>query len=128
MHLLGECSEFIRFSAKLAQFCPSSGLKMTENGGFQPLSDKVFMQSNSNMVCTLIWWVFRIDSLWDHIGQKFGPLVATKWLKMGVSNHYLKKYSRNPIQTWFVHLFGECSELMRYWATLAKFLAATKQL
>ena len=35
----------------------------------------------------------------------FGPLVAIKWLKMVVSNHYLKKYSRNPIQTWCVQLF-----------------------
>ena len=70
---------------------------MTENGGFRPLSKKVFMQSNSNLVCTLIGWVFRIDS------------------------RYQKKYLCNPIQTWCVHLLGECSELICFWAMLAKF-------
>ena len=40
---------------------------------------------------------------------------------MVVSYHYLKKYSYNPIQTCGVHLFGECSELIRFWAMLAKF-------
>ena len=28
-----------------------------------------------------------------------GPLVATKWLKMVVSDYYMEKYPRNPIQT-----------------------------
>ena len=51
----------------------------------------------------------------------FGPLVATKWLKIVVSNNCLKKYSCNPIQTWCVHLLGECSESICFWATLAKF-------
>ena len=77
--------------------CPLVATKMTENGGFRPLSKNVFMQSNSNLVCTLIGWVFRIDS------------------------RYQKKYSCNPIQTWCVHLLGECSELIRFWAMLAKF-------
>ena len=40
---------------------------------------------------------------------------------MVVSNYYLKTYLRNPIQSWFVHLLGECSELILFWATLAKF-------
>ena len=40
---------------------------------------------------------------------------------MVVSNHYLKKYSRNPIQTWCVQLLGECSELICCLATLTKF-------
>ena len=39
---------------------------------------------------------------------------------MIVSSHYLKKCSRNPIQTWCVHLLGRCSELIRFWLTLAK--------
>ena len=42
-----------------------------------------------------------------------------------VSDHYLKKYSRNPIQTWYVHLLGECSEFIRFWATFAKFWASS---
>ena len=48
---------------------------------------------------------------------------------MAVSYHYLKKYLCNPIQTWSVHLLGECSELIRLRAMLAKFfvpLVATK--
>ena len=114
---------------------------------------KVFTQSNSNLWCTLVGLVFRIDSLLDHVGQilalwwpqnyrnwwfvtviwksvlaiqfklgmynylvsvkkwfalgqrwpHFSPLVANKWLKMVVSDRYLKKYSCNPIQTWCVH-------------------------
>ena len=51
----------------------------------------------------------------------FGPLVATKWLKIVVFGHHPKKHSHNPIQTWCVHLLGECSELIRFWDTLTKF-------
>ena len=40
---------------------------------------------------------------------------------MLVSDHYPKKYSRNPIQTWCVYLLGECSQFFRFWAKLAKF-------
>ena len=40
---------------------------------------------------------------------------------MLVYGHYQKKHSHNPIQTYGVHLLGECSELIRFWATLAKF-------
>ena len=40
---------------------------------------------------------------------------------MVVSNHYLKKYSHNPVQTLYVHFWGECSELFRFWAMLAQF-------
>ena len=98
-------------------FGQCSGHKITENCGFWPLSEKVFMQSNSNLVCSLIGWVFRIDSLLDH----FGPLVATKWLKIVVSDHYVKKYSRNPVETWCVHLLGECSEIICFLATLVIF-------
>ena len=43
--------------------------KMGRNGGFRPLSEKVFTQSNWNLVCTLFGWVFRIDSLLGHVGQ-----------------------------------------------------------
>ena len=60
------------------------------------------------------WFAFR--PRWP----KFGPLVATKWLQM-VVHHYLEKYPRNPIQTWCVHFLWECSELICFWATLAKF-------
>ena len=31
---------------------------------------------------------------------------------MVVSDPYLKKYSHNPIQTWCVHLLGDCSDLI----------------
>ena len=71
IYLLGRCSELMRFGATLAKFWTSGGHKITENVGFRPLSEKVFMQSNSNMGCTLIGWVFRIDSLLGHVGQIF---------------------------------------------------------
>ena len=77
IHLLGECSEMIRFWATLAQFWPSSGQKK---------------------------W---------------------KWIEMVISDHYLKKYSHNPTQTWCVHLLGECSKLVRFWAALTKFWSSS---
>ena len=43
VHLLGECSEFIHYWATLAKFWLSCHQKITENGGFRPLSEKVFM-------------------------------------------------------------------------------------
>ena len=51
----------------------------------------------------------------------FGPHGAWKWVKMLPSDHYQKKCSCNPIQTFCVHLLGECLELIRFWATLAQF-------
>ena len=51
VHLLGEASVLIHILAKLR---PSIGRKMTENAGFPPFSEKVFSQSNSNLMCTLI--------------------------------------------------------------------------
>ena len=136
LHLLGECSELICFLATVAKFWPSSGQKRTENGGFRPLSEKVFMQSNSILVFTLIGWVFRIQfklgvyTYWVSVQKwfafwpcwpKFGPLLATKWLKFGVSDHYLEKYSHNRIQTWCLHLLGECSEMICFLTVLAEF-------
>ena len=44
-------------------------LKMGQNGGFQPLSETVFTQSNSNLVCTFIGLVFRTDSLSCYVSQ-----------------------------------------------------------
>ena len=49
------------------------------------------------------------------------PKNDRKWSKVVVSDHYLKKYSHNPIQTCGVPLLCECSEMTRFWATLAKF-------
>ena len=188
LHLLGECSELIRFWATLAKFWPSSGHKITENGGFRSLSCNPiqtwcvhllgecpelirFLATLKSIhaiqfkldVCT--YWVsvqnwFAFWPLWQNFGplvatkwlkmksihviqfkldvctywvsvQKwfafcprwpnFGPLVATKWPKMVVSDHYQKKYSRNPIQTWCVHLLGECSEMICFLAVFVKF-------
>ena len=94
---------------------------MGQNGGFWPLSEKVFWQSNSNLMCTLIGWLSRNDFTFWPRWPNFVPLVATKWLKMVVSDHYLNKYSRKPNQTWCVHLLGDCSELICFLAALAKF-------
>ena len=38
-----------------------------------------------------------------------------------VSDHYLEKYSCNPIQTACVAVLGECSEMICFLAMLAKF-------
>ena len=171
VHLLGKCSESVFFLATLAKFWPSSGHTMTENGGFRPLSEKVFTQSNSNLVGTFIGWVFRIDLLYGHVVgispiwwpqndwkiwfptiiwktiyaiqfkisvytywvsvQKwfafwscwpdFGPVLVTKWLRMMVSDHYMKNHSRNPIQTLWVHILGEYSEIICFLVMLARF-------
>ena len=43
VHLFGKCSELIRFFTMLAKVWPSSGHKMTQIGGFRPLSEKEFM-------------------------------------------------------------------------------------
>ena len=125
MYFLGEYSELIRFWATLVQFWPSSGkktrLEMGQNGGFLPLSEKQFTESNLNLVCTLFGWVFRNYSLLGHVGQILALKWPKNWLKMLVSDHYLKKYSHNPIQTRCVHLLGVCTELIHFGATLAKF-------
>ena len=74
----------------------------------------VFTQSNSNLVCTLIGWLFKSDSLLGHIGQ----ILAQKGLRLVVSDCYLKKCSHNIIQTWCLHLLGQCSQLICFWGTL----------
>ena len=56
---------------------------------------------------------------WGSISN-WSTLAAAKWLKMVVSDHFLDKYSCNPIQTWRVHCLGECLEFIHFWATLAK--------
>ena len=89
--------------------------KVGQNSAFRPFSEKIFTRSNSNLVCILSWYAFGLRL------PNFSPLVATKWLKMAVSGLYLKHYSHNPMQTWCVHLFGECSELIFFWATLARY-------
>ena len=80
---------------------------------FHPISVKLGVYT----YCVSIqnWFGFR--PLWPN----FGPLVATKLLNMVVYDHYLKKLWHNSIQTWCVHLFGDCSELLCFSATLAKF-------
>ena len=93
-------------------------LKVSQNGGFQPLSEKVFMQSNSNLVCTLIGWVFIIHSLWATFAKFLAlwwPQNDWKWWFPTITwkNHE----SINTIQ----FKLGECSELIHVWATLAKF-------
>ena len=40
---------------------------------------------------------------------------------MVISDHYLKKYSRNPIQISCLHLLGQCAELISFWSTFAMF-------
>ena len=63
------------------------------------------------LVCLQI--LFNFGPHWPN----FGLLVAHKWLKMVISDHYLKNCSLSPFQTWCIHLwvsvqnwfaFGQC--------------------
>ena len=45
----------------------------------------------------------------------------------GISDHYLEKWSLNSFQIWCMHFLGECSELIRFWPTLAKFWHSNDQ-
>ena len=117
------CSELIRFWATLAKIWPYSGQKITENGPkwWFPTIIWKSVHTIQFKLGVYTYWVtvhnwFAFWPCWPN----FGPLVATKWLKIMVSDHYLKKYSCNPIQTRCAHL-GECSELIRFLAMLAKF-------
>ena len=99
VHLLGDCSELISFSATLAKFCPSIGQKMTKKWCFLTIIWKSIHTNHFKLVVYTYWvtvhnW-FAFRPRWPN----FGPLVAKKSLKMVVSDHYLKKYSHNPIQT-----------------------------
>ena len=93
-HLLGECSEMIRIWVRLVQFCPSSGkkwIKVGQNGGFRPLSYKSIRTIQFKLGEYTYWVNIQV---WLGFGPRwsnFGPLVATEWLKMVVSNHHLKK-------------------------------------
>ena len=91
VHLLVECSEMIRFWIQLK---------------FSVYTYWVSVQN---------WFAF--GTRWPNCV----PLVATTLLKMMVFDHHLKKCSHNPIQTWSVYLLGKCSEMIRFWDTLAKF-------
>ena len=121
VHLLGECSELIRSWTTLAKFWPSSSHKMTENCGFHLSSEQVILQSNSNLVCTFIVWVFSIYSLLGHVDQIFALLWLKNewnWVKMGVSNHHQLNYPLNPIDSRCAHLFGESSEIIPFFCRI----------
>ena len=127
MRLLGKCSELIGFWVKLCQILPSSGQEMTENGSkwwFPTIiwksihTIKFKLGVYTRWVTVQNWIGFR--PWWPN----FGPLVTKKWLKIMVSHHYLKKYPGNLIQTWCLHLSGDCSELICF---LTKFWPSSGQ-
>ena len=129
MHLLGKCSELIRFWATLAQLWPLGGHNMTENSCFRPLCKSIHeiqfkLGVYTHWVSVQNWFVY--GPRWSN----FGALEATKWLKMVISGNYLETFSHKQIQTWCVHSLDECWELIRFWAMLGKFcpLVATKWL
>ena len=110
VYFLCESSEMIWFGP----CCPSFGLLVAPKWlkmMFFYQSAKLIIQSTSVLVYTLVGWVFRIHSFFGP-WTNFGPLVAKKLLKMVVSDHYLKNYSLNLVETWCVHLFGESSEMI----------------
>ena len=52
-----------------------------------------------------------LAQFWSSDGQQ---IIDWKGIKILVSDHYLNKYSQNPIQTCSVRLLGECPELIRF--------------
>ena len=111
VHLWGECSELTCLWATLAKLWLSSGYKITE----------IVISDHYLKIGLYTYWVsvqngFAFGPHW----RNFGPLVATKCLKLVVSDCYLKKYSHNTIQTLCLHLLGECSQLICFWAMLDK--------
>ena len=121
---VGICWMSVQNWFSFGQCWPSSGKKITENGP-KCLFSTIIWKSIHTIQFKLgvyTYWVsvqkwFAFWPCWPN----FGPLVATSWLKMVVSHHYLKKHSRKPIQTCSVHLLGDCSELVCFLVTLAKF-------
>ena len=73
--------EIILFSilATFAKFRPSGGRKMAAIGGFPQLFGILTTKSTSYMVCALIRWVIRNDSIFGHVGQ----ISLLWWPKMG---------------------------------------------
>ena len=95
-------------------------LKMGQNVDFRTFSEKSIHTIKFKLTVYTCWVSLQN---WVAFGPRwlnFGSLVATKWLKIVISDHYLKKYSCKLIQTRCVHLLGECSELIPFWATYAK--------
>ena len=117
VHPLCECSESIHFWAMLAKFWPSSGRRMTDNGGFRPLSEKVFMQSNSNLVWIFKWMIVQNWLAFGTGWPNFGPLVATKWIKIGgfwlLSEKVFTQYNSNLVSTFVGRVFTNDS----FWAS-----------
>ena len=109
LHLLGACSEWIRFSATLVPFRPSSGQKATENVSnclFPTIIRKVFTQSNSNfLVCTLSGWVFRTDLFWVTLAN-FWPSSGHKMTENGGFRPISEKVFMQSNCTLIVWVFG----------------------
>ena len=83
-------------------------LKMRQNAGFRPLSEKVFSQSNSNssLWCTLVGWVFRSDLLLGHVRQILDLYLAKKLFELGqnggfrpLSEKVLMQFNSNLVCT-----------------------------
>ena len=107
VHFLGDCSGLICFRATLTTFLPSSGQKITKNGGFRPLHYKVFMQCNSNLVSALLGLIFRNDSLLATLA-KFCPFSCHKMTeKMWFPTIIWKSVHAIHIKL-SVYLLGEC--------------------
>ena len=101
-------------------FVPLVAKKLTENG-----SKLCFLTIIWNSTHTI---QFKLVLYSCEVSVEKWFAFGWSWVKMVVLDHYLKKYSRNPNQTWCLHLLGECSELIHFWAMLAKFgpLVATR--
>ena len=85
VHLLGECPELIRFWAMLALWWPKNDWKWWgPTNVWKSIHAIRFKLGVYNYWVSVQNW-FGFGPHWPN----FGPLVATKWLKMVVSDHYL---------------------------------------
>ena len=95
-------------------------LKMGQNVGFQPSSEQVSIQFK--FVVHTCWVSFQNWFAFGPRWTNFGLLMATIWPKMVISDHYLKKCSRNPVQVQCIHLLGKwVFKTDSLWGTLAEF-------
>ena len=112
VHKLGECSELIHFWATLAKFWSSNCHKMTENGGFQPSSEEVSTQSNSNLVYTFLGWVFQIDPLLGHDGQ----ILALWWPNNNLNWWFPTVFWKSILTIQFKLGFYTCWSSVHIWS------------
>ena len=124
---------WIAFGRRWPKFGPlvaKKWLKIGKNRGFRPLSKNNSHNPIQTFLVHLLgeysemirFWV-TLTQFWPSSGQQisYSGLPQNDW-KWWFPTIIWKKYSCNHVQIRCVHLLGVCSELIHFWATLAKLL------